>query len=123
VVEQTGVSTTITNPSRAMIGHSPWVVNMNLGWDAPNGNHSATLAYNVFGERIIIPGVDGIDDAYEQPFHSLDFVYSYFPTYSSTLIFKLQNILDQKKELKFENTLQGSKTIGTLFEISYLWNF
>lgn len=123
IVEQTGVSTTITNPTRAMTGHSPWVVNMNLGWDADNGNHSATLAYNVFAERIIIPGIDGIDDAYEQPFHSLDFVYSYFPTYSSTVKFKVQNILNQSKELKFEDTLLRSQTKGIGFEVDYKWEF
>ncbi len=123
VVEQTGVSTAITNPTRAMTGHSPWVVNMNLGWDAANGNHSATLAYNVFAERIIIPGIDGKDDAYEQPFHSLDFVYTYYPTYSSTLKFKVQNILDQKKEIEFEDTLMRSETKGIAFEVALKWDF
>jgi len=123
VVEQTGVSTTITNSTRAMTGHSPWVINMNLGWDAANGNHSATLAYNVFAERIIIPGMDGQDDAYEQPFHSLDFVYSYFPTYSSTLKFKVQNMLNQEKEIKFEDTLMNSETKGIAFEVAYKWEF
>jgi TonB-dependent receptor len=123
VVDQTGVSTTISNPTRAMTGHSPWVINMNLGWDAANGNHSATLAYNVFAERIIIPGIDGIDDAYEQPFHSLDFVYSFFPTYSSTVKFKVQNILDQTKKLEFEDTLLRSQTKGIAFEVAYKWEF
>jgi outer membrane receptor protein involved in Fe transport len=123
VVDQTGVSTTITNPTRAMTGHSPWVVNMNFGWDAANGNHSATLAYNVFAERIIIPGIDGIDDAYEQPFHSLDMVYTYYPTYSSTLKFKVQNILNQKKEIEFEDTLMRSETKGVAFEVALKWDF
>ncbi len=123
VVEQTGVSTSITNPTRAMTGHSPWVVNMNLGWDADNGNHSATLAYNVFAERIIIPGIDSKDDAYEQPFHSLDIVYTYYPTYSSTLKFKVQNILNQKKELEFEDTLMRSETKGVAFEVALKWDF
>ena len=123
VVEQTGVSTTITNATRRMTGHSPYVVNLNLGWDAANGNHSATLAYNVFGERIIIPGIDGKDDAYEQPFHSLDFVYTYYPTYSSTLKFKVQNILDEEKEIEFEDTLLRGETIGTSFEVSFRWDF
>jgi len=123
VVEQTGVSTSITNPTRAMTGHSPWVVNMNLGWDAPNGNHSATLAYNVFAERIIIPGIDGKDDAYEQPFHSLDMVYTYYPTYSSTVKFKVQNILNQKKEIEFEDTLMRSETKGVAFEVALKWDF
>ena len=123
VVEQTGVSTSITNPTRAMTGHSPWVVNMNFGWDAENGNHSATMAYNVFAERIIIPGIDGKDDAYEQPFHSLDFVYSYYPTYASTLKFKVQNMLDQEKEITFDDTLLRSETRGTSFEVSLKWDF
>jgi hypothetical protein len=106
-----------------MTGHSPWVVNMNFGWDAENGNHSATMAYNVFAERIIIPGIDGKDDAYEQPFHSLDFVYSYFPTYASTLKFKVQNMLDQEKEITFDDTLLRSETRGTSFEVSLKWDF
>ena len=123
VVEQTGVSTSITNPTRRMTGHSEYVINMNLGWDAPNGNHSATLAYNVFGERIIVPGIEGKDDAYEQPFHSLDMVYTYYPTYASTLTFKVQNILGEDKELEFENTLLKSQTKGTRFEVALQWEF
>ena len=123
VVEQTGVSAAITNPTRRMTGHSEYVVNLNVGYDAPNGNHSATLAYNVFGERIIIPGIEGQDDRYEQPFHSLDFVYTYYPTYSSTVKFKVQNILDEQKEIVFSDTLFRSETKGIAFDISFKWDF
>ena len=123
VVEQTGVSTSITNPTRRMTGHSEYVVNFNLGWDAPNGNHTATLAYNVFGERIIIPGIEGRDDAYEQPFHSLDLVYTYYPTYSSTLTFKVQNMLGEEKELEFNDTLLKSESKGTSFQVALQWEF
>jgi len=122
VVEQTGVSTSITNPIRRMTGHSKYVVNVNLGYDAPNGNHSATLAYNVFGERIIIPGIEAKDDAYEQPFHSLDLVYTYYPTFSTTVKFKVQNLLNEKKELMFENTLLRSETKGLAFDLSFKWD-
>ena len=55
IVEQTGVSTSITNTERRLTGHSKWVVNSQLGFDSDNGKHSASLVYNVFGERIIIP--------------------------------------------------------------------
>ncbi|MGJ8693515.1 MAG: hypothetical protein ACSHW0_13675 [Thalassotalea sp.] len=123
VEEQTGVSTSITNTTRRMTGHSEYVLNLNLGYDAPNGNHSATLAYNVFGDRIMLPGIEGKDDTYEQPFHSLDLIYTYYPSYSSTLKFKVQNILDEQKELEFENTLVRSETKGIGFDISYKWNF
>ncbi|WP_159819806.1 TonB-dependent receptor domain-containing protein [Colwellia sp. 20A7] len=123
VVEQTGVSTSITNPTRRMTGHSEYVLNFNLGWDAPNGYHSATLVYNVFGERIIIPGIEGKDDAYEQPFHSLDMVYTYYPTFSSTVTFKVQNILGEDKAIEFEDTLIQSETKGTQFEVALKWDF
>ncbi len=123
VVEQTGVSTSITNPTRRMTGHSPYVLNFNLGWDAPNGNHSATLAYNIFGERIMLPGIEGKDEGYEQPFHSLDMVYTYYPTFSSTLTFKVQNLLGEDKEFEFEDTLSKSETRGTRFEVALKWDF
>lgn len=123
VVEQTGVSAAITNNVRRLTGHSEYVVNLNLGYDAPNGNHSATLVYNVFGERIIIPGIEGQDDRYEQPFHSLDLVYTYYPTYSSSIKFKLQNILDEKKDITFSDTLFRSETKGIGFDISFKWDF
>jgi outer membrane receptor protein involved in Fe transport len=123
VVDQAGVSAAITNPVRRMTGHSEYVVNLNLGYDAPNGNHSVTLAYNVFGERIIIPGIEGQDDKYEQPFHSLDFIYTFFPTYSSTLKFKVQNILDEQKDIEFSDTLFRSETKGIGFDLSFKWNF
>lgn len=123
VVEQTKVSAAITNPTRRMTGHSEYVVNLNLGYDAPNGNHSVTLAYNVFGDRIIIPGIEGQDDKYEQPFHSLDLVYTYFPSYSSTVKFKVQNLLDENKEMEFSDTLYRSETKGIGFDISVKWDF
>ena len=41
--------------------------------------HSATLAYNTYGERMFFAGRDGAPDAYEQPFDSLDFVYFVLP--------------------------------------------
>ena len=123
VVEQTGVSTSITNPTRRMTGHSEYVLNFNLGWDAPNGNHNATLAYNVFGERIMLPGIEGRDEGYEQPFHSLDMVYTYYPTYSSTLTFKVQNMLGEDKEFRFEDILTKSETKGTRFEVALKWEF
>ena len=123
VVDQTGVSTAITNPSRRMTGHSEYVVNLNLGYDHPNGNHTATLAYNVFGDRIIIPGIDDKDDAYEQPFHSLDLVYTYYPTFATTLKFKVQNLLDEKKEIEFDDTLLRSETRGIGFDVQFKWEF
>lgn len=123
IVEQTGVSASITNLERRLTGHSKYVANVQLGFDAPNGNHSASLVYNVFGDRILIPGIDGFDDNYESPFHSLDAVYTYYPDFNTTVKFKVQNLLDESKEIEFENVLFRSETRGISFNLSYKRDF
>jgi len=84
-----------TNTSRRMTGHSPWVTNLQLSFDSPDANHSATLVYNVFGKRIAYGGRGGLDDVYEQPFHSLDFSYNFFPTKDLSVKLKVKNMLGE----------------------------
>ena len=83
----------LTNPTKRMTGHSEYVANFQLNYDSANGEHSTSLVYNVFGERILAAGVGGREDAYEQPFHSLDLVYNYYPSFSSKIGFKVKNLL------------------------------
>lgn len=123
IVDQTGVSTSITNLSRRLIGHSEYVVNLQLGYDSANGEHSATVVYNVFGERVIVAGIDGFEDAVEKPFHSLDMNYTYYPTYDSSIKFKLTNMLDQQKEISFDDELLRSTTKGVGFSVAYKLEF
>lgn len=123
VVDQAKVSTAITNTTRRLTGHSEWVLNLQFGYDSTDGNHSSSLVYNVFGDRIILPGIEGQDDSYEQPFHSVDFIYTYYPSYNSKIKLKLQNILNERKEIEFENTLRRSETKGVGFSLSYSYDF
>lgn len=116
----------ITNRTRRLTQHSEWVANLQLGFDSLNGKHGATLVYNAFGPRIFFAGINGQDDAFEQTFHSLDFVYTFFPTDNWTFKLRLQNILDDKTEIEQKNS-SGEKvkileqTVGTtfLFDIKY----
>ena len=57
--------------------------------------HSASLAYNMYSERIFFAGRGGADDAREQPFDSLDLVYSFYPTEKLSFKLRLQNLLDE----------------------------
>lgn len=123
IVEQTGVSAAITNLTRRLTGHSEYVVNFQMGYDSDDGEHSASLVYNVFGERILVPGIDSFDDSFEQPFHSLDMVYKYYPDFATTITVKLQNILDEERILEFEDTLLRSETRGTGFSVSFKYEF
>ncbi len=90
----------LTNSSRRLTQHARWVTNLQLGYDSPNGKHAGTLAWNAFGPRILFAGISGIGDALEQPFHSLDLTYSWFPTEQLTFKFRVRNLLGEELEVK-----------------------
>ncbi len=101
----------LTNGERRLTGHSEFVANAQLGYDSPGGVHSTSLIYNVFGERIYFAGVAGNDDAFEQPFHSLDLTYTYYPTETLSFSVKVQNILEEEREYEQKNSSGENVTI------------
>lgn len=113
----------VTNNTRRLIGHSEWVTNLQFGYDSADGNHSASIVYNVFGPRIIVPGARTAEDAEEESFHSLDVIYTYYPTYASSLKFKVKNLFDEDKEIEQNGLTKWSKEVGTSFDISYSYEF
>ncbi len=113
----------LTNPKKRMTGHSEYVVNLQLNYDAANGNHSSSLVYNVFGERIVASGVGGREDALEQPFHSLDAVYTYYPDFNSKVKVKVKNLLGEDQEVTQSDITVRSKEVGTIFSVSYTYDF
>ncbi len=113
----------LTNPKKRMTGHSEYVVNLQLNYDSANGNHSSSLVYNVFGERIIASGVGGREDALEQPFHSLDAVYTYYPDFNSKVKVKVKNLLGEDQEVTQSDITVRSKEVGTIFSVSYTYDF
>ena len=61
----------LTNLKRRMTGHSKYVANFQLNYDSHNGNHQASVIYNVFGDRILAAGVNDFDDAYLAPIYDV----------------------------------------------------
>ncbi|TLM76478.1 TonB-dependent receptor domain-containing protein [Microbulbifer harenosus] len=112
-----------TNPVREMTGASEYVVNMVLGFDSPDGAHSATLGYNVFGDRLFLAGRNLAPDAYEQPFHSLDLTYSWYPTAEITVKAKMQNLLDEAIEIERANVIVFEEKPGQSFSLSAQYQF
>ena len=118
-----------TNVSRKMTGQSEYVVNTQIGYDSENEMHSVSLAYNVFGERIYYAArLNGHDDAYEQPFNSLDLVYSFYPTDSLTAKLKLGNLLNEKRTFTQTNSNGQNVTIleqevGTSYSLDVKYSF
>jgi outer membrane receptor protein involved in Fe transport len=90
--------TTQTNVNRPLEGQSPYVINFQVGYNSPDGDHEWTLLFNQFGERIVQAGVQRQPDIYEQPFPQLDFVYKQDFGEHWSFSAKLTNILDPNVE-------------------------
>jgi len=115
--------TNLTNLVRPLTGHSKYVVNFQLGFDSDNEDHTATLTYNVFGKRIAFAGIDGKDDAYEQPFHSLDFVYSYNVFSDASLKFSAKNLLNRDVEILQQGEILQLREQGVSIGLSFSQKF
>jgi outer membrane receptor protein involved in Fe transport len=82
---------------RPLASQSPYVLNLQLGWDdsAEGGSGvAASLLYNVFGKRLRNVGNPETDypDVYERPVHSLDFVASQNLPHGWKLGLRLRNL-------------------------------
>ncbi len=113
----------LTHIKRALTGHSKYVVNVQLGFDSDNEKHSATLTYNVFGKRIAFAGIDGKDDAYEQPFHSLDFTYSYDVFEQGAVKFSAKNLLNENTEILQQGEILQGREQGVSMGLSFSQKF
>ncbi|MBU2099032.1 MAG: TonB-dependent receptor, partial [Gammaproteobacteria bacterium] len=110
-----------TSLQRRLTGHSEYVVNTQLGYDSNNSKHSASLLYNVFGERIFFGGRSPSPDAYESPFHSLDLTYSYFPTDRITVRLRAQNILNDDREFLQDDVRIIEVNTGSRLRLDLSW--
>jgi outer membrane receptor protein involved in Fe transport len=118
-----------TNPVRRMTGQSEYVVNAQLGFDSDDGQHSASLIYNIYGDRLFYAAISGNhQDAYEQPFNSLDLTYSWYATENVTTKIKLGNILNEERVFEQvnsngENVEILNQQVGTSFGLDLKYNY
>ena len=111
----------ITNERRTMTQQSPWVLNLQVGFDALDLKHSGSLVYNAFGERVFFAGISGQPDGYEQPFNSLDFVYAYYPTESLSFKLRVRNILGATIEVTQGDVSVIEQNVGTSVLLNAKW--
>lgn len=111
----------LTNNERSLTQQADRVANLQLGFDSPGGMHNAALVYNLTGERLFFAGRAGAPDAYEQPFTSLDLVYSIYPTSQFSVKFRLQNLLDENIEIDQGGVTVLEQEIGVVYKIDATW--
>lgn|GEM_PF-79643 len=89
-----------TNAKRPQQGQSPYVVNVNLGYERPQSGTEVALLYNVYGRRISEVGTDNLPDVYEQPFHRMDLAVTQKLTESTQLKLTASNLLNSRITLQ-----------------------
>ena len=61
-------------------------------------------------------------DGYEQPFHSLDFTYFWYPTDRMTFKVKMQNLLGETVRIERNGAIVFEEDPGTLYALSFSWS-
>lgn len=92
------------SPTRTMQGQSPYIVNIDLGFESPSSGTTADVLFNVFGERMTEVSLGGVPDVMEQPFHSLN------AKVSQKIFGKLKVSLSASNILN--ESLQKTQTLG-----------
>ena len=109
---------TNTNASRSLEGQSPYVVNLQLGYDSPDERWAGTLLFNTFGKRIVKVGLLGAPDIFEQPVNVVDFTLSFKLDERWKFGFKAKNLLDEPFTFTQGSEVTRSYQKGRSFSLS-----
>lgn len=96
--EPGAASLVLTSSERPLQGQSPYVINLQLGYEDLDGGAFVTLLYNVTGPRIVGVGTNDLPDIFEAPRHLLDVVVGLPLAGGLSLKLKGRNLLDSPVE-------------------------
>jgi TonB-dependent receptor len=107
--------------TRPFQGQSPYLINLSLNYDNIQSGISASLYYNIFGERLSIVSLSGTPDVYEQPYGLLNASFS-MPVWNQfSLRIRANNILDSEEKKSQE--FRGKEYIYRLFKRGRSFSF
>lgn len=119
-----------TSSSRPLQGQSPYVLNLSLtyknsvSWSLRvKSDTQVTLAYNLFGPRIVTLGSQGFPDSYEQEFHQLDLTLKHRFDESWSMDLKAKNLLDLPAVIKAGDLVIEEQTKGRSFNLGVKYEF
>jgi hypothetical protein len=115
---------------RTLQGQAPFLVNSGLNYSNPKKGIQTGLFYNIQGKTLEIVGTGFLPDVYTMPFNSLNFNFNkeLGEEKKSSINFRINNILNDLKESKFEsfNTEDLNFSLrnqGRLFSFGYNYKF
>lgn len=115
-----------TNPKRRLQGQSDWVVNYIMTYDNLIRDFRATLAFNMFGDRITEAGAAGLDDQIELPVPRLDVILQKgFSVYGRpvSIRFRARNLLDPDITRERAGFTEREFSVGRNFQLKVQTDF
>ncbi|MGH7475081.1 MAG: TonB-dependent receptor domain-containing protein [Longimicrobiales bacterium] len=110
-----------TNDERPMVGQAPYVVNAGVAFAPRDGATSATLLYNVVGDRIVNAAEAPLPDVYEQSRHVIDLSLMHeFPT-GMSLKLDGKNLLDSPYEWLQGPVVRERYRVGRIVSLGLAW--
>ena len=111
--------------TRPLYDQSPYILNLDLNYNNLRAGTTASLIFNIAGERIAIAKLN-TEDVYEQPAAALDFVLSQQVAPHTVVKFAAKNLLDPQIERtygKSSKLFYDSYKRGRLFAVSLNFDF
>lgn len=111
------------DPARRMTGQAPYVLNAGLTYRSADGASSATLLYNVVGERILNarPSGQQVSDMIERPRPMLDLALR-FPLFAGIAgKLDLKNLLDSPYEARQGELQRAYYRTGRILSLGASW--
>jgi TonB-dependent receptor len=114
-------SLSVTDTKRRLVGQAPYVVNTGLSYSSLSGSTSATLLYNVVGERIVAAGVLPLPNIVEASRNVVDFSLR-FPVWGSLAgRVDARNILDARYRFMQGELEREGYNAGRTFSLGFSW--
>ena len=110
-----------TSRTRAMVGQAPYVVNAGLTWSPAESRQSATLLYNVVGEKIHSAAEAPLPEVRELARHNLDLSLRFALTRRLAAKLDAKNLLDAPVELRQGTVTRDSYRTGRVFAAGLSW--
>jgi outer membrane receptor protein involved in Fe transport len=110
-----------TNDRRAMVGQAPYVINAGMSWASQTGNASATLLYNVVGERIVSAAEAPLPDVRERPRNVLDLSLRFPMLGDVSARVDARNLFDAPYRIFQGTALRESYRTGRILQFGLTW--
>jgi len=112
--------------TRQLQGQSPYLINLDAGFNSPRTGTSISLFYNIFGERMSEVAVGGSPHTFEQPRGLLDLSLSQNLWRGLSFGFQAKNLLDaslkKTQEFKGQEYIVSEYKLGRTFKMGFSYN-